>query len=32
MLSPALMGLVAAVVGLGVMLAVGPRAAVRQHV
>ena len=32
MLSPALIGLVAAVAGLGVMLAVGPRAAVRQHV
>jgi SSS family solute:Na+ symporter len=32
MLSPALIGLVAAVAGLGVMLAVSPRAAVRQHV
>ena len=32
MLSPALIGLVAAVVGLGIMLAVSPRAAVRQHI
>jgi hypothetical protein len=31
-LSPALIGLVAAVLGLGVMLAVGPREPARQHI